>query len=365
MKFTALRDKLLNAALIAERMVGKKESLPVLSCIHLSVGKDLVMQATNLEAGVRLRVLGESSEKGEAAIPSSVFIQTLRSTSSDKITLSREGQNVLVTARGTRTLIKAVSHEEFPSISDRDVKRETHTIPRAVFMRSIQSVSYAASPSMIRPELGSVLLSFKDDTLTSVATDSFRLAEKTSKCPGKGAQDILLPLKHAHELVHVLERVSDEMVSLSAEDSELRVTSEFVTFVSRVVEGAFPNYREVIPKSFQTEAVILKADVADMLRKARVFAGGEQRVGLHLYPKKKIFSATAQSAEIGEMSDSLEAALSGEDLDIFFNISYLSDCLQSIDSDSLTLSFAGTGKPLVVRGVSDQTFLYLVMPLNR
>lgn len=136
-------------------------------------------------------------------------------------------------------------------------------------------------------------------------------------------------------------------------------------FISRTTDAQFPNYREIIPKKLSTEATLLRSDFTEMLRKARVFSGSEQRVGLHAYPKKKVFDATAQSAAIGEMSDSLDAALSGEDIDINFNIGYLSDCLPLISSESITLGFSGIGKPLIIRGVSDATFTYLVMPLNR
>jgi DNA polymerase-3 subunit beta len=136
-------------------------------------------------------------------------------------------------------------------------------------------------------------------------------------------------------------------------------------YVSRIVDGTFPNYNEIMPKKFETEATVLKNDFAEMLRKARVFSGNDQHVGLHVYPKRKIFSATARSSEVGEMSDSIDAALSGEDLDINFHIGYLADCLPVIESDSIVLGFSGPGKPLVIRGVSDSSFTYLVMPLNR
>ena len=135
--------------------------------------------------------------------------------------------------------------------------------------------------------------------------------------------------------------------------------------VSRIVDAQFPNYKEIIPKKFTSEATILKSDFSEMLRKARVFSGNDMHVGLHLYPKKKIFTATARSADVGEMSDDIDAAISGEDLDINFHIGYLSDCLATIQSDSIVLSFAGLGRPLVIRGVSDGSFTYLVMPLNR
>jgi DNA polymerase-3 subunit beta len=177
--------------------------------------------------------------------------------------------------------------------------------------------------------------------------------------------DLLIPLKHAVELVHVLERIDGGEVSLAAEDAQLVIIGGGARYVSRVVDATFPNYKEIIPKSFTTEATVLKGEFSEMLRKARVFSGNEMHVGLHVYPKKKLFTATARSSDVGEMSDSVDAALAGEDIDINFHIGYLGDCLSSIPSDSIVLGFAGAGKPLVIRGVSDQSFMYLVMPLNR
>jgi DNA polymerase-3 subunit beta len=102
-----------------------------------------------------------------------------------------------------------------------------------------------------------------------------------------------------------------------------------------------------------------------IIKKARIFSFTSQQVGFHLYPSKKEFTATARTADIGETSDSIEAALSGEDIDINFNLHYLSDCFSSIHSDSISMQFGGVGKPLVIKGISDPSFLYLVMPLNR
>ncbi len=217
---------------------------------------------------------------------------------------------------------------------------------------------------MIRPELGSIYLSVGDTGVTCVATDSFRLAEKVIGA-GERKEEVLLPLKHALELSYILEHAEGAEVKLAADESQLSVSCDGIRFLSRIVDGTFPNYKEIVPKSFSTEATVLKSDVVEILKKARVFSGNDQHLGFHIYPKRKIFSATARSEEVGEMSDSIEAALSGEDLDINFHIGYLADCLPTIASDSITLGFSGAGKPLVIRGVSDPSFTYLVMPLNR
>lgn len=365
MNITTTREKILNAVLLVERIVGKKESLPVLSCVLFDVEKTFSVRATNLEAGIEVSVPGEIGEVGKIAVPATVLSQTLRSISGEKITFTSDEGNLIIESRGTKTLIKAIPHEEFPILGT-DTKSGGFAVSRLELMRGLQSVTYAASPSMIRPELGSVYVSIRSGSLICVATDSFRLAEKKiSGVSEKNETELLIPLKHALELSHILERITDEQVTIAAGESQLSVSGGGARYVSRIVDGTFPNYTEIIPKSFAAEATVLKNDFAEMLRKARVFSGNDQHVGLHVYPKRKIFSATARSAEVGEMSDSIDAALAGEDIDINFHIGYLADCLPSIESDSIALGFAGTGKPLVIRGVSEGSFTYLVMPLNR
>lgn len=364
MMFTTTKDKILNAIALVERVVGKKESLPVLSCVLLDVDKGMIVRATNLESSVYVEVVGDVKEKGIIAVPVVVFHQTLKSIIGDKISLKIEGGNLLIESRGTKTLIKAIPHSEFPIIPVQEAKKGIE-ISRYSILSALKSVVYAASPSMIRPELGSVFLSITREMITCVATDSFRLAEKGVQQKSTTEIDILIPLKHVVEVLHVLERMPDDKISLIVDDTQLIVRGSGVEFSSRITEAQFPNYKEILPKNFTTEATILKSDFSEMLRKARVFSGSEQRVGLHVYPKKKVFDATAQSATIGEMSDSIDAALSGDDVDINFNIGYLSDGLSSIESDSITLGFSGPGRPLVIRGASDQGFTYLVMPLNR
>ncbi len=365
MKIVIPKEKILNAVLVAERIVGKKESLPILSCILLEVGKTLLVRATNLEAGIEITIPCDIEAKGSVAVSAAVLAQTLRSISGDKVTFKADDGNLAVESRGTKTLIKAVPHEEFPALGQSGGAKGV-SIPRERLMRGIQAVSYAASPSMIRPELGSVYVSIGADGITCVATDSFRLAEKKiGGASGKGETELLVPLKHALELVHVLERITENDVHVVGDESQMSVGGGGVRYVSRIVDAQFPNYKEIMPKKSSTEATILKNDFTEMLRKARVFSGNDQHVGLHVYPKRKVFSATARSADVGEMSDSIDAALSGEDLDINFHIGYLADCLPSIESDSITLSFSGVGKPLIIRGVSDPNFTYLVMPLNR
>jgi DNA polymerase-3 subunit beta len=367
MKISAKKDSLLQAATLSERITGKKESIPILSCVLIDAQKDLYIRATNLESGIEVRIPADIEERGTIAVAANIFSQTILSINSNTISLRKsEDGNLLIESRGTKTTIKTISNEEFPRLSRNNVNTKGYMVPRERFLRGIQSVVYAASTSMIRPELGSVYISIKQGSIICVATDSFRLAEKI--IPGGSKEevgDILIPLKHTLELIYILDRISTEQIEVYIEDSNLEVCVDTIRFVSRVVDATFPNYKEIIPKEFTTEVTILKNDFAEMLRKARIFSGKDQYVGLHVYPSRKLCSATARSNEVGEMSDTIDAAIRGEDIDINFHINYLTECLQSIESDSITLSFGGIGRPVVIRGVSDATFTYIVMPLNR
>ncbi|MBM3272005.1 DNA polymerase III subunit beta [Candidatus Kaiserbacteria bacterium] len=366
MKIGTTKERLLRAVQLTERIVGKKESLPVLSCLLLeTIEHGLMVRATNLEAGIEVMCPAEVLGSGTVAVPVSTFSQTIRTLQGDKVTLSIIESNLIIESKGSKTLIKTVPHDEFPILP---IQSDTEKIstPRKKLLEGLQSVMYAASPSMIRPELGSVFVSIHNEKIICAATDSFRLAEKKiSNQNGLYKEDVLIPLKHAIELTHILELLTNDNIDVYIDEAQMIVVGEGTKFISRIIDGSFPNYTEIIPKTFSTEATLLKNDFSEVLRKARVFSGIEQNIAFHIYPNKKIFSATARSSDVGEMSDTVEAALSGEDVDISFHINYLNDCLQAIKTDSIVLGFLGAYKPLVIKGVGDEGFTYLAMPLNK
>ncbi|MCI0559784.1 MAG: DNA polymerase III subunit beta [Nitrososphaera sp.] len=367
MKISVRKDALVQATTLSERICGKKESLPILSCVLIDAESDVVIRSTNLEAGIETRIPADIEEKGRVAVHATVLSQTIRSIKSDTISLKTGTDgNLLIESRGTRTLVKAIPHDEFPTLSRDTRKKKGFSLSREKFLSGLHAVIYATSTSMIRPELGSVYVSIKQGAVVCVATDSFRLAEKI--IPGASKEnvgDILIPLKHALELSFILDHISTEDIDIYIEDTDLDIQSGGIRFVSRVIDATFPNYQEIIPKKSTTEVTLLKNDLIETLHKARIFSGNDQNIGFHIYPTRKIFSATARSNDVGEMSDTIDAAISGEDIDINFHIGYITECLSSVQSDSVTLSFSGIGRPLVIRGVSDMTFTYLVMPLNR
>lgn len=367
MKVSCNLEKFTQAIQIAERIVGKKESLPVLSCVVIEAkNKKILIKATNLETAIELNINAEISEDGIVAVPVGILSQTSRIMKGDILELSTSSTNNLtIRSKHSTTTLTSVSVDEFPSIP-KESDTEAHTLPKKELIQGIQSVSYAASTSMIRPELSSIHISYSGKALTFTATDSFRLAEKTIPIKLNGEfPETLIPVKNALEIVHILNNITDEEITCLFDESQISIKTSSVYAVSRIIDATFPQYQAIIPKEFVSEAVVLKEDFSTITKKARIFSLASQQVSFQVYPSKKKFILTAKTADIGEMTDEIEAALSGEDLDINFNLHYLSDFLQSLNSDSISLEFAGMGKPLVIKGISDKTFLYLVMPLNR
>lgn len=365
MKVVLHTQRLMEAVLLATQVIGKKESLPVLSCFLIEAFKNnIVIRATNLESGVEINIPARVSEPGVFAVPANIFLQTLKTIHTTETPIEYSNKNISIQTTSNTNNIHTLPHEEFPTLPI-PKKGSRFSIPTKTLCGGIRSVVYAAASSTIRPEFSSVFITHKEEFLICVATDSFRLAEK--KIPlsvKKTIPDILIPAKNSIDMLHLFEKNTEEAGCIVA-DNQLHVLAGNTSFISRVVDATFPHYEDIIPKNKNTEAILLKEDFINTLQKARTFSGEAQHIGFHIYPQKKIFSTTAQHANIGSMSDFVEAAITGEDIDINFNIPLIQDCLQSITTDSVVLRFAGPNKPLVIKGVSDETFLYLVMPLNK
>ena len=238
-------------------------------------------------------------------------------------------------------------------------------LPAKEFRETIQAVVYCASTSTIKPELSSVFVHPDGSVLIGAATDSFRLAEKRTPLKNSvNSEPFLIPGKSTATLLRVLEQAEgDVQVVSNKHQLSIKLPSVYITL--RLVSGTFPDYTQIIPKEFVTEATLLVFDFERTLRKATAFSDQFNQTTLTISPKKKKFEAHTKNDSVGETTDSLSAALTGEELTISFNQKYLIESLHSIVSDSITLQFAGQSQPAIIRPVGNEGFLYLVMPTNQ
>lgn len=369
MKIKCTKERLLQATTTAERISGKNLTLPVLNALLLEAsGKSFVIKATNLELGIEVSVPAEVEAEGSVAVSGSVLHGTLGALVGDPpVVLAERDGNLLVEAGGGAATLKGKPADDFPTIP-KLTEAESFTVPAERFARGVRSVVYSASVSAIKPEQASVYLYKDNNQLCFVATDSFRLAEKKIEVGGSvpDFDPILVPARNMVEILRVLDQVGGD-VEIRLGGSQIAFQLDGVYLTSRLVDGAFPDYRQVIPKNAVTEVVVLKQDIVQLFKKLSVFSDTSNQVSLHLEPGKggDAFRLEARNADVGETKDGLAGEVTGDPLDINFNYRYIAECFSSIPTDSVTLSFSGLGRPLVVRGLSDPSFLYLVMPMNK
>jgi DNA polymerase-3 subunit beta len=366
MKIECIKDKLIEAISKADRLTGKNLSLPILACVSLKTDKNsLLIRATNLDCGIEIRIPAKVDVEGEIALQGGVVASLLSGLSREKnVSLELKEGNILVSTPSSNTLIKAFPSEDFPSIPKVETHRSVEIGPKTL-LKGFKSVVYSASISSVKPELASVYVYRDEADLVFVSTDSFRLAEKRIKI--KDSLDfpsVIIPAKNVTDIVRSLESATDD-IKVIFDKNQIAFESKDTYLMSRVVDATFPDYKNIIPKAFVTEVVVLKQDFIDSLKTSHIFSDKFNLVNLKATPSKKAFTIATKNSEVGEYVNSIDSSVSGEDVDISFNYKYISDCFQSIDADSLSLSIAGMNKPLVIRGVSDRSFMCLVMPMNR
>lgn len=351
---------------IASRFAEKKSAtLPALSSILLIAGDEgIKLRATNLETGIDLKLPGKIHSDGVVAIPAAILQQVASSlTQEGSITLEQTGDIVMLSGGMGKSSIKTVPYDDFPTIPFPENPKDKIVLPGITLKNLFSSIASCASVSTVRPELASIYLSVEGGVMTAVATDSFRLAEKKVPLSNSGSQGkLLIPAKNAVEIAQAL---PDRDVTMSFDEHQCAFLSENGTLVSRLTNAVYPDYRQIIPKESVAEAIVLRKDLEMALKRSMIFSDTFQKVRLSFDPNKKTLSFFARNADIGESTEALNARMTGNALDLSFNHRYLSAALSLTASESVSLTAAGIGRPLIIRGVGDNSLLYLVSPMNQ
>ncbi len=368
MKIELQTQKLKEIIQKVDRIAGKHTTLPVLSCVLIEVTKNsAVFKATNLDVGIEMSIPVKSNESGSVAIPAhtlSSFVSQLPD-QNHIISMEIEGGNIKITTPQSSGVIKTVPTDDFPTIPQVTGGQE-FDLSADILIKGLKSVWYSASVSSIKPELSSIYIYRNGEYVTFAATDSFRLAEKKVKAPASAkVGEILIPFKNIADIIRFLETINGS-IKVTTSKNLISFKENETYLVSRVIDGVFPDYHQIIPKGFITEVVVLKQDFINALKISNVFSDKFNQIKLVIDPKSKKFEIQTKNSDVGENKTLVSAALSGEHIEVNFNYKYVSDCFQSIEADSISLQLSGINRPMVIRPVSgDQTFMYIVMPMNR
>lgn len=369
MKFECVKERFEQALQMVERIAVKNAGLPILACVSLETKNGaVILRTTNLEIGVEIIVPVKVIEKGEVAVPISNLLSFITAMRSDKnITLELVGAAVKVVIGKSEALFHTMNHGEFPLIP-KIHSEQVFTVATSDFIEGVKSVYFAAALNTVKPEYAAVMVAVDNENFIFVATDSFRLAEKKiplKKGLKKEIPNILIPNKNAQEIVRILGFVSEKEISVTLEGQQISFVTPSLYITSRLIEGTFPDYKQIIPTKVETEVVAVKQDVVNTLKAATVFSDTFSQIHFHIDPHKELFEVETKNQIVGEQKTNLPAAFKGEAVSVNFNHRYIADCIPSVATDTLSFSFSGAGKPLIIRGVGDKTFMYLLMPMNR
>ena len=365
MKLECSVEKIRNAVYQAERVTGKNLTLPVLGSILLiASGKSLKLRATNLSIGVEIEIPARVEKEGVAAVNGAVLYGVFSNmVSNESVQLKGENGNLLVKTKRSEILLKGQPHDDFPTIPT--VSGTGFQIEAKKLSDGLKSVYWGSSVSDIKPEISSVFFYTDGDQLVFVATDSFRLAEKKIKVKGlEEITGIIVPFKNIVEILRIFGEVPGT-VQVQFNKNQISLSADDIYLTSRLIDGIFPDYRQIIPKSFATEAVVLKQDLLNALKLSNIFSDKFNQVNLSLQPKQKIFELSSTNNDVGENKTRLDAALKGEGVELGFNYKYFLDCFQSLTTDSVSIRMSGASRQMVITPVSDSSFTYLIMPMNR
>lgn len=366
MKLECLTEKLKNAVARVERIAIKNTTLPILEAILLvAKGKFLILRTTNLDVGVEIKIPAQIKEEGVIAVPAKTFNNLVSGILDSKnILINESNGNIIIGYNKNTTLIKSLQTDEYPTLPTLS-KNDFISIDIEKIINGIKSVIYAASTLEIKQELSSVYIYQNDSNLIFVSTDSFRLAEKkinSSLKNGDNFSNIIIPFKNAMEIIRVFEGCKGDSI-IYFNKNQLSIVLNEIYFTTRIIDGVFPDYKQIIPKESSTEIIILKQDLINALKISNIFSDKFNQLIMNISDKN--IEIQTKNNEIGESNLNIEGTIKGDNLEININYRYIVDVFQSIHQDSVSMEFNGSNKPIIMRGVGDSSFMYLIMPMNK
>lgn len=374
MHVVVLKTHLKDGLEITEHATGKSSSLPILSNVLLSVKKEEVrLAATDLQIGITYRFLGTAKEEGEVVFPGHLLASLLTVSSDEQVSLLSEGKKLQVVTGSHEATIKTLDAEEFPIIPSLEGNEPSLEVETSVLCGGLNQVVGMVGQSQTRPEISGVLFVLGKKEARVVATDSFRLAERKFLLEKEGeiAQSFILPAKTARELISTLgERPGKTVIHISptqavfdyeSQESPLKLR---IQIVSRVIEGEYPHYEDVIPSSQKTRIVAPRAELMNYLRAAGVFAGKTQEVRLAVNPAQKEITFFSENADAGSHKATLKGEVEGDAVEVAFNWRFLNEGLAHMKGERVELGINGEDGPAVIRSAEQEEYVYVIMPIK-
>jgi DNA polymerase-3 subunit beta len=373
-KVTCVQENLSKGLQVVGRAVAQRSPLPITSNILLETeGDRLKLAATNLEIAITTWVATTSIEKpGKVTLPARLLTEFINALPNESVTMSvKSNHSCHIDAGRFEADIRGMDAEDFPRIPSADEQPTAH-IDSALLKEMIEQVAFAAAADDTRPVLTGVQCIFSDRDLTLAAADSFRLAIRTGQLREDASGDfsIIIPARTLAELGKILpDEPEDVAITVTPNRSQVVFQTNDLHVVSRLIEGAFPNVKQLVPTKFQTQVQVNTGEFLKATRVASFFSrDNSNMILLDFTPsadgENPVMVVTGSAAEVGENHAELDASVEGEQLHVAFNSRYISDALGAISSQQVGLELTGPTSAAVIKPVDSNQYTHIVMPIH-
>ena len=374
MKVSCLQENLAKGLSIVGRAVATRSTLPVLSNVMLATdGSRLKLSATNLEIGIVCWIGAKVEEDGSITVPARLLTDFVNSLPPERIDMELTVRTQTLNLKCARfeANIKGIDAQEFPLIPTAGEDSKISLDP-SMLRQMIDQVAFAAATDESRPILTGVLAKFQGEQLTLAAADGFRLSVRTAHLsePTSEPITVIVPARALAEL----SRISGEQeqpieVTITPARNQALFHMADVDLVSQLIEGNFPDYNQIIPKSYSTRTVVSTSDFLKAAKTANIFARDAANiVRLEIVPGGELapgrIALTATSAEVGDNVGEFDAVIEGQEMEIAFNAKYLIDVLSVVDAAQVALETTTASSPGVIKPVGSEDFTYVIMPMH-
>jgi DNA polymerase-3 subunit beta len=365
MKIVLLQSNFAKALGQISRIVGSRTTLPVLSNVLISASKGKIkFSATDLEVGITSQSIGKIEEEGEITIPSRLLSDFVLNNRDESIELSTKNSLAVLKSTRFEAQIQGISAEEFPTVPEPPADAIA-TISRTKMIDALKKVNIAPATDETRPVLAGIYLQFNGKELVLAATDSYRLAEKKVELDSAATdQKLIVPIRTMAEVLRVISADNSEDISISAKENQISFQSGTTYIVSRLIEGSYPNYAQIIPSSTKTTAKVKLPELLSAVKMSSLFAKDSANNNIKISIGKNMATVSSIASESGSSKSEVEAKTTGEALEVAFNARYLLDVLNVMSDDDITIGFNDSSSAGTIKSEKDENYVYIIMPLK-
>ncbi len=364
MKFSINKSELQNAVSIVMKGLGTPSSLPVLSGILLDAkGDSVVLQTTDLNLSIQYKVTALIEEEGKTVVPGKLFFDIVKSMPEAAIHVATVESEAHISCDNTSFSVKTLNYEDFPGFPTVETSQSI-TIPVSQFQSMVKKVSKVVSKDESRAILTGVLVAAEGNTLRMVGTDSYRLALSETVLENE-VQDDFQAVISGNFLNDVagIQAVESE-ITLALSENQIVITCGGIVFINRRIQGNYPNYKQLLPESYKTKAVVDLNTLTSCVKRASLLSTSTSPLKFDLNIASNTMQITVNSADVGSVQETVVGEIEGEDVEIAFNSTYVLDGLSVIKSEKVSFETETAMKPGIFRAEEPENFLYLIMPVR-